>query len=135
MNDERTHLTTVTHHFETDPESDVDIDPAEVDVYADVEPPEDLADAVHAALDRTIAHLLDGREVVWQARDDGDGFLLVFPSGIPEMPVGPGEWVAPYRTREQFEGADGSGDGLLDNLPGDWTFDLKNSGTYVFYQD
>lgn len=128
-------LTTVTYEFDGD-----DMDPAEVTVRVDGdEPPEELAEAVHGALERTIAHLLDGREVLWRKNEGqrGPEWKFIFRSGIPEMPVGPeapGEWLPPYRTREKFEGADASGDGLFDNLPGDWHHELERRSVFGFYQ-
>lgn len=108
------------------------LDDIEVPVRGD-EPPQDLADAVHAALDRTILGMLDGRDLIW--RDEGDAWTLSVYGGMPELPMGPGKFAAPYRTMEKFQGVDGSGDGLLDNLPDGWSFDLKNQSTVVFYDE
>jgi hypothetical protein len=117
---------------------DADIsDDVTVDVYGDI-PDSDLADAVHDALRATIIHLLDGRSVVWEETDGrGPAYTFTIVGGMPEsMGDEIGQWLPPYRTREQFEGADGSGDGLLRNLPDGWTHELeRGNSVFGFYQE
>lgn len=125
---------TLTKTFD-DSDLDFDIDDVEVTVRGD-EPPTDLAAAVHGALEKTILGDLDGREVVWTRVDGrrGPDWTLEIYGGMPETIVG-GNWVAPYRTREKFEGADASGDGLLGNLPDGWSHEVeRGDSVFGFYK-
>lgn len=122
---------TLTKSFDEDVLDDV-----EVTVRGDI-PPSDLADAVHGALEKTILGVLDGREVIWKKVEGrrGPDWKLEIYGGMPEMPLGPGKWVPPYRTREKFEGADASGDGLLGNLPDGWSHEVeRGDSVFGFYK-
>jgi hypothetical protein len=112
------------------------VDDVSVSVTGD-QPPADLADAVHDALTRTILHLLDGREVHWTKVEGrrGPDWKFAIHGGMPEMPKGMGDWLPPYRTREKFEGADASGDGLMGNLPDGWAHEVeRGDSVFGFYQ-
>lgn len=128
---DKTHLTTLTHSFETPDDTDLDLADIEVDVFG--QPPADLADAVHTAFESTIIHLCDHTDLYWSQDDDGN-WRLRLGNGFPEQ-FGTSGWLPPYRTREQFEGADGSGDGLLGNLPDGWSYEIQNASTLVFIHD
>lgn len=126
--------TTLTKKID-DSDLDFDIDDPEVTARGDI-PPSKLADAVHEALEKTILGDLDGQEVVWtkvEGRRGPDWKFEIY-GGMPESIVS-GNWVAPYRTREKFEGADGSGDGLLGNLPDGWAFEVeRGDSVFGFYK-
>lgn len=129
MSDTEQTITTITADFEG---AD-----AEVRVVGE-RPPEELATRVHAAVKNTILSLLDERVLIWKQTDDGN-WLLIFRDGMPEKPIvtegGGVKWVPPYRTAEEFEGQDGSGNGLYGNLPRDWAYELEREGTYVFFEE
>lgn len=112
-------------------------DDVEVTVRGDI-PPAELKDAVHGCLEATILPYLDGREVVWTEVEGrrGPDWKFEIVGGMPEIPGDQmGQWLPPYRTREKFEGADGSGDGLLDNTPDGWQHEVERGDSlFGFYQ-
>lgn len=126
--------TTVEYESEYDEDLNTEISVLTDDDTEDSKPPQELADAVHTVLKDTIANLMDGRSVKWKKNDRG--WLLVFCEMLPEMPTTQGGeigFLPPYRTAEKFEGMDGSGEGLHENLPGNWGYEVERKGTYIFY--
>lgn len=112
-------------------ETDVDIlDDIKVPVNGDLPDDEDLTEAVHGAIKSTIISLLDGIELHWKIDEDGNN-VLSFVGGMPEKPVGLGQWVAPYRTLEDLRESEG---GLLDQLPEGYHMEPRTTSELVFYK-
>jgi hypothetical protein len=110
-------------------EYDEDIlDDVEVPVEGD-NPPNDIKHAFHSALKNTILGMLTHQKIHWDKKESGH-YVVSIVGGMPEMPVGPGQWVGSYRTREKFVGSDG---GLLDKLPEKWDYDLKNDSQFILF--
>lgn len=112
------------------------VDDVEVPVIGD-QPPDDLAAAVHGAVEGTILFALDGRKLKWERVEGrrGPDWKLFFVGGMPETPGENGQWRPPYMTREMFEGADASGDGLFGNLPDGWNHELeRGDSVFGFYR-
>lgn len=133
MTEQISTLTTLTREGESDLVDDQEMT---VEVVGGTEPPEDLVNAVHEAVLETIGSLLDGHSLRWEQRENG--WRFTFMQGMPEYPkMGDGmsvTWLPPYRTAEKFEGVDGSGDGLYENLPGAWEYEKERQGVYDFYE-
>lgn len=90
--------------------------------------PEDVLNAVREAFEQTIGHIVFERSVYWHAADS-TGHLARFTFNYPEMPVGPGEWVPPYRTREKVR------EDLVERLPDGVRAEAKNSSTTTLYEE
>ena len=101
------------------------------------DPPEPLQFAVEDVVRNTVMYAMDGERLVWRKPDDGDGWVLAFGDGVPNMyKKDDGDFVAlpRYRTEEAFTGTDGSGDGLATNLPNGWKYSVKSTGEYYLWQ-
>ena len=109
-----------------DPE-DWTVLPPEVDTEGDVD--DDLLEAVEAAVDDE-PNTLDAprlRTPESVGREDGHAVAFLV-CRFNEIPTSDGQWLPPYRAREDFRAA------LREHLPDGYQFEDVNNGLTGFYE-